>query len=285
MNRLEAFDAHRPLLLAIAYRMLGSQTDAEDILQEAFLRWQNSAEVENAKAYLITIVTRLCIDYLKSARVRREEYVGPWLPEPVLEQDAAGAPELADSLSMAFLVLLETLSPLERAVFLLREIFDYRYDEVARIVNRSESACRQQFKRAKDRLSSRPHRFEATKTRTDRMVQQFMQTISTGDLEGLVSLLSDEIKMYSDGGGKVVAALNPIVGPDRVARFLIGVTQKFSAQIQSRKVTSANGQPAIISYMDGKPASITILDIDAGKIRSVFAILNPDKLKRIPAGN
>ncbi|HSP06849.1 MAG TPA: RNA polymerase sigma-70 factor [Acidobacteriota bacterium] len=283
MNRLEVFYEHRPLLFSIAYRMLGTKTDAEDILQEAFLRWQDSVAADNNKAFLVTVVTRLCLDHLKSARIKREQYVGPWLPEPVLESESLrGNPELADSLSMAFLVLLETLSPVERAVFLLREVFEFEYDEVARILGKSEPACRQLLKRAKERLSLRPRRFEPSKTQTELLVQRFMETTATGDLQGLLALLTDDIRLMSDGGGKVVAALNPIHGPDHVARFLIGVTQKFGVLERAVQVTSANGQPALIVYAEDGPTSITVLDTDAGKIRGVFIILNPDKLHHLP---
>lgn len=228
MSDLKTFNQYRPLLFTIAYRMLGTVTDAEDMVQETFLRWQQTADVtvSSAKTYLSTIVTRLCIDHLRSARVRREQYVGPWLPEPMLTQpasDPAEAVELADTLSTAFLMLMETLSPLERAVFLLREVFDYDYSTVGRVVNQNPVYCRQLAHRARQYLSSKRPRFEVSPQRQEQLVQQFLRACQQGDLQGLVGLLAEDITFCSDGGGKVPAALKPVYGAIKVARLMLNV--------------------------------------------------------------
>jgi RNA polymerase sigma-70 factor (ECF subfamily) len=284
MDRTEVFTQHRPLLFSIAYRMLGTVMDAEDVVQETFLRWQQAAdeEVHHPKAYLSTIVTRLCLDQLRSARSQRETYIGPWLPEPLMTTEAPDSAALAESLSLAFLHLLESLSPIERAVFLLREVFDYEYAEIAGIVQKSEANCRQMVSRARAHLGAHRPRFKASREQHLAILQRFAETLLTGDVPGFVSLLTEDVVSYSDGGGKVSAALNPIYGPAKVARFIFGIIQKtppgFSAQIGE-----ANGQPVIISYNDGAPYSLLALDLAPdGRIRTVHNILNPDKLRSIP---
>jgi len=283
MSRSEVFNEHRSLLTSIAYRMLGSHADAEDAVQETFLRWQNAPDedIQMAKAYLATIVTRLCIDQLKSARSRREVYVGPWLPEPILtsgQKQTASNVELAESLTMAFLVLLESLSPVERAAFLLHEVFDYDYKETAQIVGKTESNCRQMIHRAKTYIASRHHRFDPTREETERVTKEFLEATQNGDLSRLMKLFAGDAALLSDGGGKVRAALNPIHGADAIARFVIGVTKKNVPPDALHTPTEVNGQPAFVTWIGGQRASVTVLDIRDGLIRNVFIVLNPEKL-------
>jgi RNA polymerase sigma-70 factor (ECF subfamily) len=286
MDRIEVFTRHRPLLFSIAYRLTGSVMDAEDILQEAFLRWQNTTDddVRSPKAYLSAIVTRLGIDHLRSAQVQREDYLGPWLPEPLVTDQPPDTAVLAESLSMAFLVLLESLSPVERAVFLLREVFDYEYEEIAKIVEKSEANCRQLVRRAKAHLADRRPRFNTSKEQQQQITFQFAQACLNGNLNGLLSLLAEDVVNYSDGGGKATAATKPVYSSDKVARFWMGLTRNappgFTAQFGT-----ANGQPAILGYVNGKPYSVSILHIEAGRIQGIYNILNPEKLKRVPPAN
>src|SRR5436305_5443299 len=222
-NTTQIFNQYRALLFSIAYRMLGSATDAEDIVQEAFLRWLQASdeEIQSPKAFLSTVVTRLCIDQLRSARAQREQYVGPWLPEPIptgQRQDLTETAVLAESLSFAFLVMLESLGPLERAVFLLREVFDYDYSEIAAIVGKSEANCRQVLHRAHQHLGQRRPRYDVSHEQQERITSQFMHATTSGDMQGLLNLLTDDIVFTADSGGKVRAGLKPVHGPDKVAR-------------------------------------------------------------------
>ncbi len=283
----EIFDRHRPLLFSIAYRMLGSVMDAEDVVQEAFVRWQEvpEGEVRSPKAYLSAVVTRLCIDQLRSARIQREEYVGPWLPEPLPNEpapDVADTVTLNESLSMAFLVLLESLTPTERAVFLLREVFDYGYPEISRIVGKGEANCRQIAHRAREYVAARRPRFERSPEQEERLTERFVEVCASGDMEALLGLLSDDIIVWSDGGGKVRAALNPIRGSDKVARFLLGILSKAPPGFVVRRAR-INGQPAIIGYYaDGQPQSVTTFDVAEERIRAIHILVNPEKLTNIP---
>ena len=286
MARIDDFESHRPLLFSIAYRMLGSVADAEDIVQEAYLRWREApeAEVRSPKAYLSAVVTRLSIDRLRSARARREEYVGPWLPEPLVSERAeevAVLDELDESLSMAFLVLLESLNPVERAVFILREVFDYDYDEIARIVGKSEANCRQIAHRARQSVAARRPRFERSPEQEERLTQQFVEACMNGDMEGLISLLSEDVTLWSDGGGKVAAAPYPIHGPERVARFLLGVLRTVPPGFFARP-TWVNGGPGVVGYVDGHPTSVVALDAADGRLRGVRIVVNPEKLQAVP---
>ena len=286
MGRAEDFDRHRPLLFSIAYRMVGSVAEAEDAVQEAYLRWQKASEVEvrSPKAYLSAVVTRLCIDNLRSARVKREEYVGPWLPEPLLAEptpDVADTVALDESLSMAFLVLLESLTPTERAVFLLREVFDYDYPEISRLLGKSESNCRQIARRARESVAARRPRFEHSPEQQERLMQQFVRACSTGDMPALLELLAEDVTLWSDGGGKVRAALNPIHGSDKVARFFLGVLRKAPPTLVVQPAT-INGQPGIISYADGSPLNVLTLDVADGRIKAVRIVANPEKLRAVP---
>ncbi len=285
MTPEEQFNEYRPLLFGIAYRMLGSVMDAEDIVQEAFLRWQNArdTEIESPKAYLTTIVTRLCLDHLRSARVQREEYVGPWLPEPLVDAqapDVADTAALHESLSMAFLVLLESLTPVERAVFLLHDVFGYDFAEIARIVGKSEANCRQLARRARGYVQARRPRFTASTAQQDRLTREFLRACTTGDLPGLVATLADDITLWSDGGGKVAAALKPIHGREAVARALIGAVRKAPPRLDTR-FTHVNGQPGLVSYLDGRPFAVLLLDIAEERIQGVRVVANPDKLRHL----
>ena len=284
MNSAETFGPNRPLLFAIAYRMLGSVMDAEDMVQETFLRWQSAVNVRSPKSYLSTIVTRLCIDHLRSARVQRDEYVGPWLPEPLFTEETPDLDEKltqADSLSMAFLVILESLQPAERAAFLLREVFDYEYAEIATIVDKSEANCRQMVHRARRHVRDRRPRFDAPPEQVLRLTEQFMQASTSGDMSGLLRLLSEEVTLLSDGGGKTVAALNPILGQDNVARFLVGIAGQAPDDFEYR-FAQINGRPGVVNYVDGRPQSVATLEIVDGEISSIYIIVNPDKLQRVP---
>ncbi len=288
MDKTGDFDRHRRLLFSIAYRMLGSVADAEDVLQEAYLRWQRTEEeVRSPRAYLSAVVTRLSIDQLKSARVRREEYIGAWLPEPILtEGEGADAPAeaaiLEESLSMAFMVLLESLTPTERAVFLLREVFDYDYGEVSRLVGKSEENCRQISRRARQSVAARRPRFEASQEQEERLMESFLQACAGGDMEALVSLLSEDVILWSDGGGKVRAALNPIRGADKVIRWFAGILQKTPPGLTFR-TASVNGRPGAVGYYaDGSPQSVVTLEVEGESIRAIHFVVNPEKLENIP---
>lgn len=271
----ETFESYRPLMFAIAYRMLGSAMDAEDIVQEAYLRYQKADEVRAPKALLTTIVTRLCLDQLKSAREQRERYIGPWLPEPLITTPLDDRDE---SISMAFLILLENLSPVERAVFLLREVFDYDYREIAEIVGKEEAACRQSFHRAKTHVAEHRPRFPASHEQHQEMLERFMQACAAGELDGLTSLLAEDVSMIGDGGGKASTAARPLHGTLPVARFILRITQLLPPEytMQTREV---NGRPAFMFYDEqGLPNTLMMFDIDGGRIRAIYNLRNPDKL-------
>src|SRR6266487_110256 len=274
----------RPLLFSIAYRMIGSVTEAEDIVQEAFLRYHRAApeDVENPKAYLSAVTTRLSIDHMRSARVRREEYVGPWLPEPLLADERAPDPgeqaELADSLSLAFLVLLERLSPVERAAFLLREVFDYPYDEIAEIIDRSQDNARQLVVRARRHVDAERPRFDVSREAHEELTERFMAATYDGDTEGLVALLASDVVAYTDGGGKVQAARIPVRGSDPVARFMVSIAQRGAAGLAIERVV-VNGRPGrLFRDAEGRPVAVLTLDVADGAIRGVHVVSNPDKL-------
>lgn len=282
------FDQYRGLLFSIAYRMLGSATDAEDVVQEAFLRWlrANDAEVQSPRAYLSTVVTRLCIDQQRSARAQREIYVGPWLPEPILTDqrpELTDSAVLAESVSFAFLVMLENLGPLERAVFLLRDVFDYDYADIAAIVDRSEASCRQIFHRARQRLGDRRPRFDVSDEQQKRITDQFLRASTTGDLQGLLNLLTDDVVFTGDGGGKARVGIKPVRGPDKVARGMLGGMRTLPPDLQAR-IEEVNGQPAIVAYLGGRPYGVVILDIKKAGISNVYLVLNPDKLRYLVLG-
>jgi RNA polymerase sigma-70 factor (ECF subfamily) len=275
------FEEWRQLLFGIAYRMLGSAADAEDVVQDASIRWLRRAEpaVESVRAYLVTIVTRLCLDQLNSARSTRVTYAGPWLPEPVVVEEEAAA-EQADSLSLAFLVLLEELTPLERAAYLLHDIFGYSFEEVARSLGRSPAACRQLGSRARARIEERRQRFDADLRQGRALTDRFLVACATGDLSGLLSMLSDDVVVWTDGGGKVRAAMRPVVGPYRSSRFLLNVAKKLQGV---PRATVLNGQPATIFVDRDTVVATLVLDIMDGSIVGVRSVTNPDKLARLTA--
>jgi RNA polymerase sigma-70 factor (ECF subfamily) len=280
----EVFDRQRPFLFSIAYRMLGSVMDGEDVVQEAYLRWQRApqAEVRSPRAYLSAVVTRLCIDQLRSARTQREEYIGPWLPEPLPTEPAPDAVVIDESLSMAFLVLLESLNPTERAVFLLREVFDYDYDEISRLVGKSEANCRQIARRARQSVAARRPRFESSPEQEERLMGSFLEACFGGDMEDLLALLSEDVTFWSDGGGKTRAALNPIHGADKVARFFSGILRKAPPGLVVRRAL-VNGRPGLIGYFeDGRPQSVATFDVAEGSIRAIRLVVNPEKLRAVP---
>jgi RNA polymerase sigma-70 factor (ECF subfamily) len=275
----------RPLLFSIAYRMLASVAEAEDLVQETFVRYQQAgaeAVAESPKSYLASITTRLAIDHLRSARVRRETYPGQWLPEPIVEQTPADLAETADSLSMAFLVLLEQLSPVERAVFLLREVFGYAFDEIARAVGRSEVNCRQILVRARTHVSERRPRFESSREKREELARRFFAACHDGDHDALLGLLSADATIYGDGGGKVQASPVPIVGRERAARALITFTRQAMSMSLSFAPAWVNGQPgAVFHDGDGRTAWVVSLDVVDGAIAAVRSVLNPDKLVHV----
>jgi RNA polymerase sigma-70 factor (ECF subfamily) len=279
----ESFEELRPLLFSIAYRMLGSVADAEDVVQEAFVRWTTAeaGEVRSARAYLSKVVTNLCIDRLRSSRQQRETYVGPWLPEPLIEDrapDAADQAEVAESLSMAFLVVLESLSPLERAAFLLHEVFAYDYAELAEMLGRKEDACRQLVHRARRHVAARRPRFQIDKEKQRELLRSFTTACALGDVDALAALLTEDVVLQSDGGGRVTAARKPIYGPRRVARFLVNVVGKAAPDLSTRVIT-VNGQPGLANYVADELDSVVSLDFAEGRIQGVHIIVNPEKLR------
>ncbi len=286
------FEDYRGYLFAIAYRMLGSVMEAEDAVQEAYLRYQaaDQDQIQSARAFLSTIVTRLCLDQLKSARMKREQYYGEWLPEPLLTADnpfisPSGKVQEMESISMAFLVLLEKLSPAERAVFLLREVFDYDYSDIAGIVEKNEATCRKLFSRAKQHLQDNRPRFEPTQESHQQILMKFMAACQVGDLQGLTELLAEDVTSWTDGGGKIAAALHPIYGADKVARFIIGLFKQSPPGITLR-VTQINGQPGIIVYMpDGEIAVVAVLHITDNHINGIRYVRNPEKLAHLYQDN
>jgi len=278
------FEEQRSYLFSIAYRLLGSVSDAEDIVQDAFLRWDREPlpDLRSPRAYLTTIVVRLCLDQLRSARAKREIYVGPWLPEPLIttgRTDLTDSLVLRESLSFAFLLMLENLSPLERAVLVLREVFDYDYPEIALSVDKSEANCRQVFHRARQRLAQRQSRFEATREQTEQITREFMRATTNGDVQDLLRLLAEDVVAISDGGGKAFAALRPVHSREKVSRGVLGSFSK--AQPDSVRMEEVNGQPAIVATRGGEPRGVLLLDVKAGKVQALYAVVNPDKLRSV----
>lgn len=285
MDEAEPILAHRPLLFAIAYRMLGSVADAEDVLQEAYLRWHRvraeGTAIDSPKAWLSAVVTRLCLDQLRSARATREAYVGPWLPEPIAvdaEPDVADAAILSESLSTAFLLLLETLSPKERAVFLLHDVFAYGYGEIGGIVGESEVYCRQLARRARARLAERRPRFPASSADQHRLAARFLAAAVDGDLPALVATLADDVTLRSDGGPHAKAARRPIHGADAVARLLLGLLKKSPPGLVST-IEPVNGRPGIVVRFGDRPiAVLSFAGVEA--IRDLQIVVSPAKLAR-----
>ncbi len=278
------FQEYRLLLFSIAYRMLGEASAAEDVVQEAFVRWLQSDEqaVQSPRSYLTTIVVRLCIDQLRTARAQREVYVGPWLPEPVAtgqRPELTATAELAESLSFAFLLMLEKLSPRERAVLLLREVFDYEYPEIAAILGTNAASCRQLLHRARQHLSQSERRFSVPPAQQEQLTARFMQATAEGDVEGLLGLLADEAILFTDGGGKVRAALKPIQGARRVARGMFGALRKWFPADLEPVLSEINGQPAIVGLVQGKPVGVILLHLRGGRVSRIYGVVNPEKLR------
>jgi len=282
----DEFEGYRPYLFSIAYRMMGSASEAEDIVQDTYLRYLQapSSEIRSPKSYLATLVTRLCIDHLRSARIQREEYIGPWLPEPLLTSDQEAMPfETAaqhESISLAFLVLLETLSPPERAVFLLHDIFAFDYQEIAGMIGRSPTSCRQLGHRARASIASRKHRYEPSRETHLRLLNRFLLACQEGDVEGLKEILAQDVVNYGDGGGKVLAALRPVVGIDAVMRLWLSLTHKALADL-SITFEEVNGQPAVISWRGERVYDMVSFEVVDARIQAIRGILNPDKLTYI----
>jgi RNA polymerase sigma-70 factor (ECF subfamily) len=273
------FQELRPTLFALAYRMLGTRADAEDVVQEAYLRWQAAArdEVRSPKSFLTTVVARLALDALKAAHRKRETYVGPWLPEPIVEPLGTQHVEMAESLSIAFLRVMESLSPAERVAFFMREVFDAGYDEVAAALETSEANGRQLVARARKHVQERRPRFAVDRERQSKALTEFLRASATGDPARLTALLAEDAVLYSDGGGKVRAALNPIVGADKVVRFLVGVSRKIP-DLRAEFV-DVNGGVGVMLFTEEKLHSVLTVDVDLqGRIAGVYLVSNPEKL-------
>ena len=285
------FEQYRNLLFSIAYRMLGSRADAEDMVQETFIRWQQAslAPIHNPRSFLVTIVSRLCINHLQSARSRREQYFGEWLPEPTItwspNDSWTSATRIDDSLSMAFLVMLQRLNPAERAVFLLREVFEYEYEEVARILKLSEANCRQILRRARQHVAEMRPRFDAPLEEREKLLHAFVDAATSGDSNRLVALLSDSVTLHSDGGGKAPALPKPICGPMNVARAILGSLNRLVPPDVTRRVALVNGQPGVVVWRGAQPFAVLTLHTEHGLIGNIYVITNPDKLAHLePAG-
>ncbi|MGH3676854.1 MAG: RNA polymerase sigma-70 factor [Mycobacterium sp.] len=288
----QTFSDYRKLLFAIAYRLLGSAADAEDVVQDAWFKWSaaDRAQVSDPKAYLARIVSNLAMERLRSTRRQRETYVGPWLPEPILtETDAAEDVATAESVSLAMLVVLETLSPLERAVFVLKEVFDFSYAEIADAVDRSESAVRQAAHRARNHIQARRPRFEADRDKKRAVTERFFAATTGGDINELMELLAPDVTLWTDGGGKVRQAMRPIIGAANVARWIEGTIKRPYEGVEiadmTAEVVDINGGPGIVMRGAGRIIATLTVDLDAdGRIETVHNVANPDKLHAIADG-
>ncbi|WP_296607376.1 RNA polymerase sigma-70 factor [Nocardioides sp.] len=275
------FVRHRNLLFTVAYEMLGSAADAEDVLQETWLRWVDvdRAEVRDERAYLVRITTRLALNRMRANSRRRESYVGPWLPEPLLTTpDVAEDVELADSVSLAMLTLLETLGPTERAVFVLREVFDFGYDEIAAAVDKTPAAVRQIAHRARSHVAERRPRAEATRSERERVMERFLSAVATGDIQSLMDVLAPDVVLVTDGGGFKKAALRPILGRDKVLRFLGAVSEGIEAVAD---VVVVNGAPALRIVVDGELDTVASMVVEDGRVSGLYVVRNPAKLARL----
>ncbi|MFD8305923.1 RNA polymerase sigma-70 factor [Streptomyces sp. NPDC059690] len=285
----DVFEEHRPVLLGVAYRMLGRVADAEDVVQEAWLRWSGAdrGDVREPRAYLVRVTTRLAIDRLRQVKARNEAYIGPWLPEPYATDFGDAVPDtaekavLADSVSLAVLVVLESLSPLERAVFVLREAFGYPYAEIASMLDRGEAAVRQLAGRARRHVEERRPRYEVDPGRRRELTERFLAAAGEGDLEGLMELLAPDVRLVGDSGGKSRAPLRVLETADKVGRFVIGAAGK-GVPDPSFRFMELNGGPALVVLSEGRPDSVFQLDVFDGRIQSVYIIRNPDKLLSLP---
>ena len=293
---VEVFDRYRRLLFGVAYQMLGSVADAEDAVQDAWLRWSaaDRSEVTDPRAYLVQVTTRLALDRLRSAQRRRESYVGPWLPEPLLTAPpvASGPPapspdeaaELGEQVSLALLVVLETLSPVERAVFVLREVFGISAAEVGDILGRSEPAVRQLAHRAREHVEARRPRFDTDRREQREVTERFLAAAAGGDVDSLLAVLAPDVVLITDGGGRAKAARRPITGADKVARFLVGIAQQ-GADIPGLRmeVAEVNGWPAIVGWVGAEPFGSISLTLSGERIQQVLVVVNPDKLAGLSA--
>jgi RNA polymerase sigma-70 factor (ECF subfamily) len=276
------FQEMRPMLFSLAYRMLGTRSDAEDIVQDAYLRWRGAStdEIRTPKSYLTTVVARLSLDSLKSARRKRETYIGEWLPEPLIEPPGTSAVEMAESLSLAFLHILEALTPDERVAFLLREVFDADYAEIAATLDTSEANCRQLIARARKHIHARRPKFKVDRARQQSVLQQFLAACQTGDPSQLLPLLSPDVEIHTDGGGKAAATLNPIYGADKVSRFFKGLANKGVASGFIAKLVNVNGDPGAVLMQGASPDTVVSVHLnDSGQIHRIFLVRNPDKLR------
>jgi RNA polymerase sigma-70 factor (ECF subfamily) len=279
---IDIFQALRPRLFGIAYRMLGVRADAEDIVQEAWLRWQHGGgeEARNPEAWLVTVVTRLSIDRLRGAIAERERYVGPWLPEPLLGE-AAGSPEAAleaaGDISTAFLLMLERLGPEERAVFLLHQVFEFGYGEVAAMVGKTEPACRKILQRARERVRAERPRFAVAREQHLALLGKFIEAARSGVPERVQELLTADATYMGDGGGKARTTVRAVLGAGRVARLVVGIERKWTDR-GSHQLIQVNGAPGLLTWRDGQPDSVTTLDLRDGRIAAIYVVRNPDKL-------
>jgi RNA polymerase sigma-70 factor (ECF subfamily) len=284
----DVFEAHRPVLMGVAYRMLGRVADAEDVVQEAWLRWSaaDRTEVREPRAYLVRVTTRLAIDRLRQVKARGEAYVGPWLPEPYVTDfgdtvpDTAERAVLADSVSLAVLVVLESLSPLERAVFVLREAFGYPYADIATMLDRGEPAVRQLAARARKHVDERRPRYEVDPAQRRDLTERFLAAAAEGDLAGLMAMLAPDVRLVGDSGGKAQAPLRILENADNVGRFVVAVAEKGVPEMSFRFL-ELNGGPAVLVLSGDTPDSVLQVDVSAGRIRSVYIVRNPDKLRSL----
>lgn len=275
------FEEHRRLLKSIAYRMLGSLADAADVVQETYLKWQEAEGVENPKAWLVTVCTRTALNVLASARKKRESYYGIWLPEPYVESsepDAFTQMETDESISIALLKVLEMLTPAERAVYLLHEVFEYPFEEIAAILQKENANCRKIFSRARKQIESGKMRFEADATQHERLLKEFVQAVSSGNAEQFSAILAKDAILYADGGGKAQAALHPMIGGDVIAQFMVQVWQDYAHVQKTYALQWFNGVPGLLIYENGQLATAISLHVENGAIRHMYALRNPDKL-------
>ena len=280
------FEELRGRLFGIAYRMIGTAADAEDIVQEAYLRWHqaNTEDIRSAEAWLVSVVTRLSIDKLRKASVEREKYVGPWLPEPLIASDSLTPEEeleTASNLSMAYMVLLERLTPVERAAFLLHDVFDCAYPLIANILRKSEAACRQVVHRARQRVRSEKSRFKASDAALRSLINQFMAAADAGDDVALLSLFAKDATLTSDGGGVVPAARRVVRGSSRIARLYLVLARKLGARLR-KEIRTINGEPGLVMYLDGAPLLTLSFETDGNSITGLYTVLNPEKLHGLP---
>ena len=273
----ETYESLRPLAFSIAYRMLGSVTEAEDIVQEGLLRLHRAEGVEHPRAFVATVVTRLSIDELRSARARRETYPGAWLPEPIVTDSRPDD----ESVSMALLITLERLTPVERAVFLLHDVFDYGYDEIAEIVGKTRENCRQLALRARRHVEASRTRFETSREQRERLAARFFEAIREGDLDGLVELLAEDAVATGDGGGKGEARATPLVGGVKVARFMLGLMRLAERRAYTFEFTEINGEPGALIREDGEIAGTMVIETSGDRITNIYSVVNPDKLRHL----